>query len=82
MLKYLELFNWVLTIVILVCIYKLALTHLKIILLTNYWLTNHMYNHLTVCKSWALIRLKCYLQTMRLQIIYNMYNEDLALNNM
>ena len=25
--------------------------HLKIRLPTNYWLTNHMYNHLTVCKQ-------------------------------
>ena len=30
---------------------RLALTHLKIRLPTNYWLTDYMYNHLTVCKQ-------------------------------
>ena len=34
------------------CVNKLALTHPKIKLTTNcYSLTNHMYNHLTVCKQ-------------------------------
>ena len=50
MLKYLEPFNCVQTIVIFVC-NKLILIPLKIILPTNYWFTNHMYNHLNVCKQ-------------------------------
>ena len=32
-------------------------------------------------KKWALTRLKMLSKTMRLQIIYNMFQEDLALNN-
>ena len=47
MLDYLKEFNCVQT----KCAKKLALTHLKIRLPTNYWLTNHMNNHLTISKQ-------------------------------
>ena len=42
-------------------------------------------NHLTLCKKKsARVRLKCYLEIMRLQIIYSicMYKQDLALNSL
>ena len=36
---------------------KIAVTHLKIELPTNYSITNHMYNHLTVCKQMSDVKL-------------------------
>ena len=50
MLEYMELYNCMLTIAILVCKQR-SLTHLIKRLLRNYSLTNHMYNHLTVWKN-------------------------------
>ena len=82
-LEYLELFNCVQIIVILVC-KQIGSDSFKDEI--NYKLLtykSYLHNYLTVCETNKLWFIKkCYLQTLHLQILYKMYKEELALNNL
>ena len=69
MLEYLESINCV------------QMNYFKMILPTNYWLSNHINNHLTICKQLSSGSFKNAIYKL---CIYNsyMYEEDLALDNL
>ena len=74
--EYLQLVNCVQTILILLCKQNSS-DSIKKKIPTNYWLTNHLYNHLPLWKQMSTRSIESH--SMCLQIIYNIYTKDFGI---